>query len=93
MWPGELVLWGATLWDPRVPALLHTFDQLSAAGGTGGCFHPGGSEIVLNSEVNSPGQWDCGALWALKGVLDQQKMPPDQTDSSLIGLAFCSNKC
>lgn len=53
--PGELVLWGATLWDPRVPAPLHTFDQLSA-GGAGGCFHPGGTEIILNSEVR------CGAV-------------------------------
>eukprot|EP00775_Hariotina_reticulata_P010781 gene10781-10937_t len=60
---GELVLWGATLWDPRVPALLHTFDQLSAAGGTGGCFHPGGSEIVLNSEV-----WDLRNRKLLRSV-------------------------
>ena len=49
---GELVLWGATLWDPRVPAPLHTFDQLStSAGGAGGIFHPNGGEIILNSEV------------------------------------------
>lgn len=49
---GELVLWGATLWDPRVPAPLHTFDQLSSnAGGAGGVFHPNGGEIILNSEV------------------------------------------
>lgn len=49
---GELVLWGATLWDPRVPVPLHTFDQLSSgAGGTSGVFHPNGGEILLNSEV------------------------------------------
>lgn len=53
---GELVLWGATLWDPRVPAPLHTFDQLSSnSGGAGGVFHPNGGEIILNSEV-------CGVL-------------------------------
>jgi hypothetical protein len=51
---GELVLWGATLWDPRVPAPLHTFDQLSSnAGGAGGIFHPNGGEIILNSEVGA----------------------------------------
>lgn len=50
---GELVLWGVTLWDPRVPAPLHTFDQLSSnAGGAGGIFHPNGAEIILNSEVS-----------------------------------------
>jgi hypothetical protein len=26
---GELLLWGTTLWDPRVPVAVHTFDQLS----------------------------------------------------------------
>jgi HIV-1 Vpr-binding protein len=59
---GELVLWGATLWDPRVPAPLHTFDQLSA-GGAGGCFHPGGAEIILNSEV-----WDLRTRKLLRSV-------------------------
>jgi hypothetical protein len=59
---GELVLWGATLWDPRVPAPLHTFDQLSA-GGAGGCFHPGGVEIILNSEV-----WDLRTRKLLRSV-------------------------
>ena len=49
---GELVLWGATLWDPRVPRALHTFDQLSEASAVG-AFHPNGLELLLNSEV-----WD-----------------------------------
>jgi len=67
---GELVLWGATLWDPRVPAPLHTFDQLSSnAGGAGGVFHPNGGEIILNSEV-SPG----GRGAAVKGR--QQRLKP-----------------
>ncbi|KAF6254728.1 hypothetical protein COO60DRAFT_1703166 [Scenedesmus sp. NREL 46B-D3] len=59
---GELVLWGATLWDPRVPAPLHTFDQLSS-GGAGGCFHPGGAELILNSEV-----WDLRTRKLLRSV-------------------------
>lgn len=50
--PGELVLWGATLWDPRVPQALHTFDQLSEAG-AGGAFHPNGLELIMNSEVGA----------------------------------------
>lgn len=54
LYAGELVLWGATLWDPRVPAPLHTFDQLSSgSGGAGGIFHPNGGEIILNSEVGA----------------------------------------
>jgi hypothetical protein len=59
--PGELVLWGTTLWDPRVPVPLHTYDQLSAS--AAGAFHPNGLELVLNSEV-----WDLRTHRLLRSI-------------------------
>lgn len=47
----RLLLFGASLWDPRAPKLVHQLDEL--AEGAAGCFHPNDQEIILNSEV-----WD-----------------------------------
>ena len=61
---GELLLWGGTLWDPRVPLPVHTFDQLSSSGSSGGgAFHPNGLELILNSEV-----WDVRTHRLLRSV-------------------------
>lgn len=50
---GNLVLWGASLWDIRAaPKPLHTFDVFSDGGAAAGAFHPVGREVVLNSEVS-----------------------------------------
>lgn len=57
----SLVLWGSTLWDPRVPTALHTFDQFTEF--SSGCFHPNGLEIILNSEV-----WDLRTYKLLRSV-------------------------
>ena len=60
---GALLLWGATLWDPRVPAAVHTFDQLSEHQAAGSAFHPNGLELVLNSEV-----WDLRTFRLMRSV-------------------------
>lgn len=57
----DLVLWGATLWDPRAPRAVHTFDQFTDF--SSGCFHPAGLEVVLNSEV-----WDLRTFKLLRSV-------------------------
>ncbi len=60
---GELLLWGTTLWDPRVPVAVHTFDQLSEHQAAGSAFHPGGLELILNSEV-----WDLRTYKLMRSV-------------------------
>ncbi len=57
----DLVLWGATLWDPRAPRAVHTFDQFTDF--SSGCFHPAGLEVVLNSEI-----WDLRTYRLLRSV-------------------------
>ena len=47
---GDLLLHGPLLWDWRCPRTLHCFDVFSDTPGSGS-FHPGGLEIILNSEV------------------------------------------
>ena len=48
---GELLLYGPTLWDPRSPRCVHTFDLLSY-NPCASTFHPAGLEAVVNAEVS-----------------------------------------
>ena len=50
---GELLLYGPTLWDPRSPRCVHTFDLLSY-NPCASTFHPAGLEAVVNAEVGLP---------------------------------------
>ena len=50
---GELLLYGPTLWDPRAPRSVHTFDLLSY-NPCASTFHPAGLEAVVNAEVGLP---------------------------------------
>lgn len=47
---GELLLYGRSLFDPRIVRRVHSFDQLSDEYGAS-AFHPAGLEAILNSEV------------------------------------------
>ncbi|GAX77992.1 hypothetical protein CEUSTIGMA_g5434.t1, partial [Chlamydomonas eustigma] len=57
----DLLLWGCTLWDLRVPKAIHHFDQFTEL--SSGCFHPRGLEVILNSEV-----WDLRTFKLLRSV-------------------------
>eukprot|EP00877_Chromochloris_zofingiensis_P011967 jgi/Chrzof1/7023/Cz02g07290.t1 len=46
---GELVLYGAIMWDPRVPAALHTSIH-SDSQHSQGVFNPSSLEVIMNSE-------------------------------------------
>lgn len=48
---GELLLYGPTLWDPRSPRCVHTFDLLTYSP-CASTFHPAGLEVVVNAEVS-----------------------------------------
>ena len=50
---GELLLYGPTLWDPRSPRCVHTFDLLSY-NPCASTFHPAGLEAVVNAEASLP---------------------------------------
>mmetsp|Transcript_28173 Transcript_28173/g.53657 ORF Transcript_28173/g.53657 Transcript_28173/m.53657 type:complete len:597 (+) Transcript_28173:1-1791(+) len=56
----SLLLWGGLLWDLRIPQPVHRFDMLSDGGG---CFHPFGNEVIMNSEV-----WDLRTYKLLRSV-------------------------
>ncbi len=47
---GELLLYGPTLWDPRSPRCVHTFDVLTY-NPCASTFHPAGLEVIVNAEV------------------------------------------
>eukprot|EP00803_Ostreobium_quekettii_P004630 evm.model.scf_672.6 EVM.evm.TU.scf_672.6 scf_672:23684-28573(+) len=57
----ELLVWANTLWDPRAPRAIHTFDQFADC--SSGCFHPSGLELIINSEV-----WDLRTFQLLRSV-------------------------
>eukprot|EP00899_Mesostigma_viride_P002695 jgi/Mesvir1/12426/Mv00591-RA.2 len=63
----DLLLWGVTLWDPRVPRAVHRFDQFSDLSAGSGVFHPSGNEAIINSVGPAPLQ--AAALGALSGRL------------------------
>ena len=48
---GELLLYGPTLWDPRSPRCVHTFDVLTY-NPCASTFHPAGLEVIVNAEVS-----------------------------------------
>lgn len=48
---GELLLYGPSLWDPRSPRCVHTFDLLSY-NPCASTFHQAGLEVVVNAEVS-----------------------------------------
>lgn len=62
----SMLLWNGVLWDRRVSAPIHRFDQFTDYGGGG--FHPAGNEVIINSEV-----WDLRNFRLLRSVpsLDQ----------------------
>lgn len=57
----ELLVWCNTLWDPRAPKAIHTFDMFTD--NHGGCFRPDGLELIMNSEV-----WDLRTFQLLRSV-------------------------
>ncbi|OVA04165.1 WD40 repeat [Macleaya cordata] len=61
-----MLLWNGVLWDRRSSAVVRRFDQFTDYGGGG--FHPGGNEVIINSEV-----WDLRKFKLLRSVpsLDQ----------------------
>ncbi|KAG2501358.1 hypothetical protein HYH03_001148 [Edaphochlamys debaryana] len=58
---GQLLLWGNCLYDVRTRSAVHQFDQFTDVGS--GAFHPGGLEVILNSEV-----WDLRSQRLLRSV-------------------------
>lgn len=55
------ILWGSTLWDPRVPSVVHRFDQFADNNIVNtGVFHPSGTNVIINSEI-----WDLRTFRSL----------------------------
>ncbi|RZC54166.1 hypothetical protein C5167_013020 [Papaver somniferum] len=57
----NLLLWNGVLWDQRSSRVVKCFDQFTDYGGGG--FHPGGNEVIINSEV-----WDLRNFKLLRSV-------------------------
>ncbi|KAI3919224.1 hypothetical protein MKW92_012792 [Papaver armeniacum] len=57
----NLLLWNGVLWDRQSCRVVKCFDQFTDYGGGG--FHPGGNEVIINSEV-----WDLRNFKLLRSV-------------------------
>ncbi|MCL7026290.1 hypothetical protein MKW94_025957 [Papaver nudicaule] len=62
----KMLFWNGVLWDRQSSKIVKCFDQFTNYGGGG--FHPGGNELIINSEV-----WDLRNFKLLRSVpsLDQ----------------------